>query len=389
MKIIIKTAGNYGKELKCLMEKRMPDVEIIGFTDNNCNKWNTICEGVMIYSPFKCIELMKNNEVDKVVIPMRRGYSYVNDMYFELKGLGIAEEDILISSVNIYDTNSELNNDNAFVKICDFNYINMGYTASFKCNLNCKRCGVFSPLYKNDTIDTIEDFKKYVLRFKELIPYFTEFAFFGGEPLLQNDIGECIKFFRSVYPVSPISITTNGILIKSLSDELLEVLRDNQVTINMSVYPVMVNKIDDVYDFVRSKGININIMGYRMGFLPVLCDEHPFPYNTVEHVCICPTFYRGKLASCSRFVSVSKYNETFGTDYEYEDGLIDIFDENLKPGDIMPRLLKPYKLCNSCNVYKIKSNSAVITTSGSLSETAKWDHYKAGEQPKAEDWFAK
>lgn len=387
MKIIIKTAGNHGKELKRLMEKRMPDAEIIGFTDNDCNKWNTICEGITIYSPFKCTELIKNKEVDKVVIPMRHGYLLVKSMFFELNGLGISEEDILIASVNIYDMHSELNIKNAFIKIQDFNYIRMNYCSTLKCNLNCKRCNVCSPIHKDDTIDTFEDFKKYVLRLKQIIHHIDVFQFLGGEPLLQDDIGECIKFLHCVYPITKIVIYTNGLLIKSMSDGLLQIIKDYNVKIIMSAYPIMTDKMEGIFDYLQSKHIkNTSVAAYINDFSPVFCEEKEFPYQTIENLCYCYTFYRGGLSACGHFHSMKKFNETFGTNYEYEEGIIDIFDENLKPSDIMPRLTKPYKLCNVCNYYKIRGG-LINPVSGLLSQTRKWDYYKAGEQPKAEDWF--
>ena len=386
MKVIIKTAGKFGNELRELMEQRLPNIEVVGYTDNDCNKWNTVQNSRIVYSPFKCAEMIKKNEVDKVIIPMKHRYLNVKNMFFELNGLEIDEEDILISSVNIYDFQAEVNIDNAFLRINDFNYINITYCSTFKCNLNCKKCSVFSPIHKDDYIDTFEDFKKQILRLKQIIPHITNFGFLGGEPLLQKDLGECIKLLHSVYPITKISIVTNALLVKSMSSDLLKILHDYNVTVGISVYPVMNDKLENVYEYLKNKNIDTRIAGYRVDFSPIMCDEHCFPYKTLENICNCYTLYRGGISPCAHFHSMKKFNETFGTDYEYMDGIVDVFDENLKPSDIMPRLTKPSKLCGVCSAYKNKANFQPITT-GSRKETVKWDYYKSDEQPKAEDWF--
>lgn len=386
MKILIKTAGNLGKELQKLLQKRLPEVEVIGYTDNDCTKWGGEHNGMPIFSPIKSVEMIKAKLVDMIIIPMKHQYLGVRNMFFELNGLGIPEENIKISSVNIYDLNEELNIDNAFIRINDFNYISLGYKSTLKCNLNCKKCSAFSPLYKNDYIDTFEDFKKQILCLKRHIPHIYAFTFLGGEPLLQNDLCKCINFFRRIYSLTNIFITTNGILLKKLSEEQLKILHDCNVTVIISPYPVMFDKIEGIVEFLKSKNIKVNIADFRIEFSPILCDKHNFPYESLENICSCYTLYRGGLASCSEFFSMKKYNETFGVSYEYRDGIVDIFDENLKASDIMPRLIKPSKLCNFCALYKAKSNSQPVTSSINF-QTSKWDYYKVGEQPKAEDWF--
>ena len=93
---------------------------------------------------------------------------------------------------------------------------------------------LFRPRTPEDISD--EDFKKYVLRLKQIIHHIDVFQFLGGEPLLQDDIGECIKFLHCVYPITKIVIYTNGLLIKSMSDELLQIIKDYNVEIIMSKF---------------------------------------------------------------------------------------------------------------------------------------------------------
>ena len=137
---------------------------------------------------------------------------------------------------------------------------------------------------------------------------------------------------------------------------------DYNVKIIMSAYPIMTDKMEGIFDYLQSKHIkNTSVASYINDFSPVFCEEKEFPYQTIENLCYCYTFYRGGLSACGHFHSMKKFNETFGTNYEYEEGIIDIFDENLKPSDIMPRLTKPYKLCNVCNYYKIRGGCCMIS----------------------------
>ena len=88
---------------------------------------------------------------------------------------------------------------------------NMEIHISDKCNLNCRNCTHFSPLYDEIGVDfekCIEDVRILRSKFSNI----GRLDILGGEPLLNPDLDKYIIALKSLLPDTYLNIFTNGIL---------------------------------------------------------------------------------------------------------------------------------------------------------------------------------
>jgi cyclic pyranopterin phosphate synthase len=94
------------------------------------------------------------------------------------------------------------------------------FSLTDRCNLNCIYC---SPLKKSQFLGRDE-----VLRYEEIVKAVSFFAkagikklrLTGGEPLIKRDLVELIKMLKGIKGLEEIAMTTNGVYLDLLADEL-------------------------------------------------------------------------------------------------------------------------------------------------------------------------
>lgn len=98
-----------------------------------------------------------------------------------------------------------------------------------KCNLKCKSCFLYGVSNDNGTYDfdkskdhlNYSDFVNIVDQVTKISKGCT-FFIMGGEPLLHKDIIRMIQYIKSKSPNSFIDINTNGILLKTMCEDLMK-----------------------------------------------------------------------------------------------------------------------------------------------------------------------
>lgn len=119
-----------------------------------------------------------------------------------------------------------------------------GFTvaASSHCNLNCKGCDTYSPLAKEEFV-SYEDFARDLDKLKELAPdREMNISFLGGEPLLNPDLIKLIRKTKSVYSETGPNILTNGILLSQMDDEFWKTIKECEVNLGVTRYPLNINR---------------------------------------------------------------------------------------------------------------------------------------------------
>ncbi|MBR3622522.1 MAG: glycosyltransferase, partial [Selenomonadaceae bacterium] len=91
---------------------------------------------------------------------------------------------------------------------------------SDRCNLNCRGCTHFSPLFHEMGFDK-ETALTDVRTLARNVSHIMDFYFLGGEPFLNKDIASYIRAVRSILPQTRLTVVTNGLLIPKLPDEVL------------------------------------------------------------------------------------------------------------------------------------------------------------------------
>lgn len=240
------------------------------------------------------------------------------------------------------------------------------------CNLNCKGCSHFSNIVdEDDAIVDIINFEKDFIRLRELFDHIFMIRLMGGEPFINKELGDYIIIVRKYFPESDLRILTNGLLIPSASENLLDIIAANEVVIDISSYPVTESIRPQIEERLEKFGIKCNFSELVTKFHKRLNIEGT--HNPVEMFKSCPskicTFvHDGKLAVCpAPFMSVF-LNKRFGTNIEVECDLLDLYQDGITAEYVKDYLRKPMKSCGYC----------------SLPEDYMWE---CGLVPKLEDWL--
>lgn len=122
------------------------------------------------------------------------------------------------------------------------------------CNLNCKCCSTYAPIAKKQFAD-VNAFRRDLERLKALIGNrLLSLHLLGGEPLLHPEIEKFIRTAREIYPDIYIDVVTNGLLARKMPESFWNTLREQNVVLQFSAYPISLNYVELV-ELVKSKGV--------------------------------------------------------------------------------------------------------------------------------------
>lgn len=219
---------------------------------------------------------------------------------------------------------------------------------SDKCNLNCKGCTHFSPLF--DTIGM--DFESRIKDLQEIKRIFSDvfrLDILGGEPLLNDELERYVITIREMFPDSFIQIYTNGLLIPKLSDAVLQTIRDKNVAFSISEYLPTHKMIDQIKARLNEFGIRFKIAEYdkkQVFNRPISTNSH----SRHEQLCIsngCVTIADGKIARCPTLMYVYKFNEIFQQNLP-TDGIYKLSEYEGGGAELLSELEKEVPLCKHC-----------------------------------------
>lgn len=215
------------------------------------------------------------------------------------------------------------------------------------CNLNCRGCAHFSPIFPNDVPDfpsRISDVEIFAQKFGCIF----RFAILGGEPFLNKDIGRYAEKIRDILPNSTIEIITNGILIPYVPEKTFETIRENNVCISISEYEPTHRIIDSIKSRLEKFGILYEIRSYskKQKFnIPLSLTKN----SKYEKRCIsngCVTIWNGKMARCPTLMYIDRFNRQFDKNLP-NDGIM-MLDEDIAGDELIQRFNEKVPLCDYC-----------------------------------------
>ncbi len=354
MMFFIRTSGIEGQDINNFINNFYHKEAI--YVDKDYRK----CDGVRIISIYQLIRQYQDG--DRVIIPV----SYFDEEEISyLKDMGIKGKDIAVFC------------DGEMVEYDTFTYLSyLEFHVNDHCNLNCKGCSHFCPLIKDEVYTDLEQVKKDFIRLRQLIDYIKIIRIMGGEPLLNTKLDEYIKTVRDSYPLADIRIVTNGILIKSLSDRIWDSFRNNNVAIDISFYPPLIQRADDIISDIRSHGVTVGNIRNVSSFEKILHEKKKIIFDKTIS-CICNNLHDGYIASCQLVFYGKYYNARFNTDIPFESGLINLYDERLNGKNLMMMLNRPFEACDYCNQASFGINPV----------ESKWESRNRLEDCRESDWF--
>lgn len=217
-----------------------------------------------------------------------------------------------------------------------------------QCNLNCRACEHYSGLVAMECFPVYEKVEQDLKKLKEYIQDIGIIRILGGEPLLNKELEKYILLTREIFPLATIYVVTNGLAIKTQKETLFNAMRTANVGFNISWYPPLEHKKDEISAFLDEKQVSYGFSSLITTFTKKQTlekkDKNIFYSCYQAH---CNNLYDGKVAACFLPFTTKYFNEYFGKELP-EDGAIDLYDNNLSTEKLKARLLIPFERCAYC-----------------------------------------
>ena len=124
--------------------------------------------------------------------------------------------------------------------------------AADACNLNCRACSHFAPLFPKQAYSEVAQILQDVKELNRLFPYVRHIRILGGEPLLNPHILDVVTGIRQLYRESRLSIVTNGLLLEKLGREFADILVENRAELMITCYPPIKSVVKAAAERFRS-----------------------------------------------------------------------------------------------------------------------------------------
>ncbi|WP_026509896.1 radical SAM protein [Butyrivibrio sp. LC3010] len=220
------------------------------------------------------------------------------------------------------------------------------------CNLNCRGCAHFSPLYNSDEFDFGERIRD-IEMLSQLSTNILSFFILGGEPFLNPQLKEYIIAARKSFQKSDIEIVTNGTLLLACDEDILNAARDNRVVLAISIYEATNKILDKILLRLQKSNVEYILKSYDIKNIfnkPLVLDNN----TSLKKYCMsdgCVNIADGRIARCPTLMYVSALNRRFGTKFPNK-GIYLISD--FKDAESLNRAMsEQVELCDYCVESKI------------------------------------
>lgn len=352
-------AGEFGYYINNIIQETSHD-KVSFFVDHRIIKDTTI----PVISPIEAMWRFHNGEFDRLVVAVKNYYS-IEDILLELHEIGF--ETVLIADPKIWELSSDIKfypgNNDLFYKldIKDKAVITkLEFHVCDHCNLNCRGCSHFAPIY-NETYADLMQFKKDVERLSGLFSNIFRFRLMGGEPFLNLGLSDFVSVARRFFPHANIEIVTNGLILDRVDDSIWEVIKKQKAILNISLYPPTFRIRDSLETILNKKGImyrfgsgleQYNDEGIIEEFHKNLTNNNLHSQYISASRCMgrrCHYLRNGKIAKCAIPLLAPDLNKKFDRCYDVKpDDYVDIY-QDVPPWDIMKKLYYSTPFCSYCS----------------------------------------
>lgn len=232
--------------------------------------------------------------------------------------------------------------------------LRLEFVVSDFCNLNCKGCTHYSPLAPKEfeSIETLERAAAHLGA--TTAAEIGDVYLIGGEPLLYPHLVEAMGILRKHFPGNCIKLFTNGLLLPKMSDEFWKTVKENDVVIALTIYPIPFD-YDGVQALCARHGVKCMIFGDRTAegsFLRFGLDPEKKQNGRMSHFkCFnrgCVSVIGDRIFPCSISGCVGHLNKACGTAFEHQPGdWINVTDVH-SAKQIKALRDKPVPFCGYC-----------------------------------------
>lgn len=229
------------------------------------------------------------------------------------------------------------------------------YSVTYHCNLRCSSCTHMSPFQK-EFFPSLESFSKDINRLAEEVRT-PVLRLLGGEPLLNPDLISFLITARESGISDKIMITTNGLLLHKISEELLE----NVDILLVSLYPQvnLANSLESLKPKIQEFDTELWVQKISSFRTTAVTTPHPNDWLTERifetcrdvHVFNCHMIHEGYLYKCAVPPFLPQYLSKLGiNDYDPSADGFDIHGSSIRAKSLRDYLTsnKPLNACRYC-----------------------------------------
>lgn len=330
-KIGLLGCGRLGKRFSDLEKKN--NIYIEAYADNYCS--GSVFEEHEVVDVKRLFQLYENGKIDTVIIAIISDEQRT-EVGIQLLDMGIKDKDIFFVPEWLTNLPVEPIPD-VMVEIIPFRMMKptlqyLDIPVVDYCNLNCRCCWMGCNLVEHGQATSIEQYCRDMKQLSQKYYNIESIHFMGGEPFLHKDLSKYVCIASETFPRAELFVTTNGLLIENLPDEIFDTLRKYDVLVFISFYPAMKNRIYSTIKKLVEKGIRFYVSPEKTEFLKIFSFAEQDVDKTRSK---CPStkchyLQEGKLYGCgvpitmrrlSKIVNLPWCEEEIGCDiYGTEDG---------------------------------------------------------------------
>lgn len=283
----------YGRQGKKALQTLKIDFQIKAIIENDKSKEGINTEKIPIIYFENARDLIRKYKI--IVTTTERYYSEITK---QLSKIGLKENVDYVSYQQ-------------FVKEWYFRYKEKLYIPKTDlpitsyCSLNCEKCHIFIPYWKNKAEYELEMLKQSVDSYFKYVDYVLDMDILGGEPLLYRHLDEIILYIGENYrkQIGYLGLITNGTIVPK--DTTIELLKKYDIHVSISDYSKELNykdKIDALCEKLKTANIrylrNYDITWFDFGlptdkirYTGTEAEKHMKCCNTIYHVIHEKKFY--------------------------------------------------------------------------------------------------
>ena len=325
------------------------------------------------------LDKLQLDKVEKLIIPTKSifgyGSNHVRIIYRTiLQKTKLSEDKIWLIDYKTFDLElKERGSLDALLASNTLPYVfHLEYEVAHHCNLNCRGCTHFTPLNKKK-FGNLEQFIKDLERIHQMVDHIGSIYLLGGEPLLNPDLYRFIEETRRIFPDTEIEVITNGILLGSIDNKLIETMKNADAIFGVSLYPPVKNYVKERVNQLTRIGIRVEEFHDGSKFATMLVPKGNSNAEIAYAMCYqtaCHTFEDGRLTSCDIAHKIPVFEEYYKLGHVYPDCSIDLYAADLTPQKLQSYLMNPTEMCRYCGKPNFFS----------------WA--PAGKAPPKEDWYS-
>ena len=224
--------------------------------------------------------------------------------------------------------------------------------AADHCNLNCYGCSHYSSISEERYLD-LQNLEINLKHLQKVSKYFKEVRIMGGEPLLHPEIIRIMEAVRGTFKHNQISLVSNGILLKRMSEEFWAACKKNNIELKITIYPNV--NVDSILQILDDKEVKYSFYADRNGahWETLLLNEKKSGNALINYYKCggyqeCWQLYDNKIIGCSTSAYAFYLNRKFGSNFQLEEKDYLPVDESLSRRKLLRFSFRVKKFCKYC-----------------------------------------